>query len=187
MERAYRREHNVVVSGGEFMARSGTVGIRGDRVALLGAAARPRPTGPAAGTPAVVTLGDSAISGEAGRWAGNTNADSWRARCARLDGLLGHGDRRVDPRLPSLEGRAGVHRRRRARLQPRLLGRARRRRAAPPTGEDFKPGIDFYSDAQGREGQARALQQLAATRNVKAVVVMIGANNYGFAAIVSAA
>ena len=60
--------------------------------------------------------------------------------------------RRVDPRLPSLEGRAGVHRRRRARLQPRLLGRARPRRPAPATDEDFKPGIDFYSDAQGRVG-----------------------------------
>src|SRR5690349_15911643 len=32
--------------------------------------------GPGVGTPAVVTLGDSAISGEAGRWAGNTNNDS---------------------------------------------------------------------------------------------------------------
>ena len=29
--------------------------------------------GPDSGTPNVVTLGDSAISGEAGRWAGNTN------------------------------------------------------------------------------------------------------------------
>ena len=29
--------------------------------------------GPGVGTPTVVTLGDSAISGEAGRWAGNTN------------------------------------------------------------------------------------------------------------------
>ncbi len=52
-------------------------------------------------------------------------------------------------------------------------------------GENFKPGIDFYSDAQGRKGQALALQELAATRNVKAVVVMIGANNYGFADIVT--
>src|SRR5262245_52170440 len=32
--------------------------------------------GPGAGTPWVVTLGDSAISGEAGRWAGNTNNSS---------------------------------------------------------------------------------------------------------------
>ena len=54
------------------------------------------------------------------------------------------------------------------------------------SGEDFKPGIDFYSDAQGRQGQARTLQSYAATHNVKAVVVMIGANNYGFADIVQA-
>ena len=52
------------------------------------------------------------------------------------------------------------------------------------SGEDFKPGIDFYSDAQGRVGQALALQRYAAAHNVKAVAVMIGANNYGFAAIV---
>jgi hypothetical protein len=34
------------------------------------------------GTPTVVTLGDSAISGEAGRWAGNTNEPS-----SRIDAL----------------------------------------------------------------------------------------------------
>jgi hypothetical protein len=34
--------------------------------------------GPGSGTPTVVTLGDSAISGEAGRWAGNTNQSSSR-------------------------------------------------------------------------------------------------------------
>src|SRR3954465_12111856 len=32
--------------------------------------------GPGVGTPAVVAVGDSAISGEAGRWAGNTNGSS---------------------------------------------------------------------------------------------------------------
>src|SRR6201999_720629 len=31
--------------------------------------------GPGVGTSAVVSVGDSAISGEAGRWAGNTNDD----------------------------------------------------------------------------------------------------------------
>jgi hypothetical protein len=51
-------------------------------------------------------------------------------------------------------------------------------------GENFKPGIDFYSDGFGRKGQALALQEYASTHNVKAVVLMIGANNYGFAAIV---
>src|SRR6476469_2161986 len=35
--------------------------------------------GPGSGTPWVVTLGDSYISGEAGRWAGNSNDSSSRA------------------------------------------------------------------------------------------------------------
>jgi hypothetical protein len=50
--------------------------------------------GPGVGTPWVVTVGDSAISGEAGRWAGNTNGSSnnvdaggadtyWRQRSAQ--------------------------------------------------------------------------------------------------------
>src|SRR5215218_8467531 len=34
--------------------------------------------GPGVGAPWVVSLGDSAISGEAGRWAGNTNGSSSR-------------------------------------------------------------------------------------------------------------
>ena len=51
------------------------------------------------------------------------------------------------------------------------------------SGQAFKPGIDFYSDASGRKGQAAALETYASDHNVRAVVVMIGANNYGFAAI----
>ena len=44
-------------------------------------------------------------------------------RRARLTRILGHGDRRGDPRLPPLEVGAGLHRRRRDRRQLRLLGR----------------------------------------------------------------
>jgi hypothetical protein len=58
------------------------------------------------------------------------------------------------------------------------------------TGDDgaFKPGLDFYSDTSGRIGQALALQRYAAANphSVKAVVVLIDANNYGFADIVEA-
>ena len=47
----------------------------------LSALANPAPAsaeGPGEGTPTVVSLGDSYISGEAGRWAGNTNeSSSW--------------------------------------------------------------------------------------------------------------
>ena len=139
--------------------------------------------GPGVGTPAVVTLGDSAISGEAGRWAGNTNGDS-----ARTDALgpTAYWDTSGGESIP------GCHRSKSAQA---FIGDgvlafnlacsgARTATTGTASGEDFKPGIDFYSDAQGRKGQALALQQLAATRNVKAVVVMIGANNYGFADIV---
>ena len=64
--------------------------------------------GPGAGTPSVVTLGDSAISGEAGRWAGNTNQSSSRVDALGSTRLLRQrdGHRRGDPRLPSLEVRA---------------------------------------------------------------------------------
>jgi hypothetical protein len=53
------------------------------------------------------------------------------------------------------------------------------------SGSDFKPGLDFYDDGAGHIGQAKALQQYAASHNVKMVVVLIGANDYGFADIVA--
>ena len=140
--------------------------------------------GPGVGTPAVVTLGDSAISGEAGRWAGNTNGDP-----ARVDALgpTAYWD------TPTGEAIAGCHRSKAAQafIGGGVLGYnlacsgARTTTGGTGSGESFKPGIDFYSDAQGRVGQAHALQSLARTRNVKAVVVMVGANNYGFADIVT--
>ena len=139
--------------------------------------------GPGVGTPTVVTLGDSAISGEAGRWAGNTNQSP-----SRVDALgsTAYWD------TPSGESIRGCHRSKAA--QAHIGGGvdsfnlacsgARTYTTGTGAGQDFKPGIDFYSDASGRQGQALALQRYAADHNVKTVVVMIGANNYGFAAIV---
>jgi hypothetical protein len=151
-----------------------------------GAAALPSAAladGPGVGTPNVVTLGDSAISGEAGRWAGNTNDSS-----SKID-ALGAG---AYNDAGSSETIKNCHRSRSAQAfigggvtgvnfacsggQTTTVGTG--------SGEDFKPGIDFYSDASGRRGQALLLQEYAATHNVKAVVVMIGANNYGFGTVV---
>jgi len=139
--------------------------------------------GPGVGTPTVVTLGDSAISGEAGRWAGNTNNSS-----ANVDALGASAYHDV----PGAESIPGCHRSQSA--QAHIGGGvtsanlacsgARTTTTGTGAGQDFKPGIDFYSDASGRKGQALSLQEYAATHNVKAVVVMIGANNYGFADIV---
>jgi hypothetical protein len=150
---------------------------------VLGVAPPALADGPGVGTPTVVTLGDSAISGEAGRWAGNTNNSYTRVDAL---GSTAYWD------TPSGESIPGCHRSKAA--QAHIGGGiasanlacsgARTYTTGTGAGETFKPGIDFYSDASGRKGQALALQQYAATRNVKAVVVMIGANNYGFAAVV---
>ncbi len=141
--------------------------------------------GPGVGTPTVVTLGDSAISGEAGRWAGNTNNSYTRVDAL---GPTAYWD------TPTGESIPGCHRSKAAQAKigdeitlkslNLACSGARTYTTGTGSGETFKPGIDFYSDASGRTGQALALQQYAATHNIRAVDVMIGANNYGFAAIV---
>jgi hypothetical protein len=147
-------------------------------LACLPAAAR-------AATPTVVAVGDSAISGEAGRWAGNTNGDPSRTDAlgptAYYDNAAGTG-----------EAIAGCHRSKSAEV---LLGggvtgvnlACSGARTYTHTGDDgaFKPGLDFY-DSGGQVGQALALQTYAKAHPgaVKAVVVLIGANNYGFATVV---
>jgi len=138
--------------------------------------------GPGVGTPTVVTLGDSAISGEAGRWAGNTNMAAWRVDAL---GSTAYWD------APNGEAIPGCHRSKAAQHQIGggvasvnfACSGAKTSTGGTGSGEDFKPGIDFYTGPKG-VGQALALQEYAKTHNVKTVVVMIGANNYGFAAIV---
>jgi hypothetical protein len=140
--------------------------------------------GPGVGAPWIVSVGDSAISGEAGRWAGNTN-ESYQdvdalGPTAYYDNAAGTAEQ-----IP------GCHRSRAAEVfigngvnGKNLACSGARTYTQPPGSGDFKPGLDFYSDAQGRKGQARMLQEFAATHNVEAVVVLIGANNYGFADLV---
>ena len=151
--------------------------------AMLGLAPPALADGPGVGTPTVVTLGDSAISGEAGRWAGNTNQSP-----SKVDALgsTAYWD------TPTGEAIPGCHRSKAAQayigggVAGLNLGCSGARTSTTGTGsgQAFKPGIDFYSDTSGRQGQARMLQTFAASHNVRAVVVMIGANNYGFGAIV---
>src|SRR3954462_6597595 len=146
-------------------------------------AAPARADGPGVGTPAVVSVGDSAISGEAGRWAGNTNDSPSKVDAlgstAYWDGASG-------------EAIAGCHR---SKANESAIGGgvananlacsgARTYTQPYSSGSDFKPGLDFYDDGAGHIGQAKALQSYAATHNVKMVVALIGANNYGFADIV---
>jgi hypothetical protein len=137
--------------------------------------------GPGVGTASVVSVGDSAISGEAGRWAGNTNGSP-----ANVDALgpTAYYD------AGSGEAIHGCHRSKASEIgifaaSANLACSGARTYTQPfSSGSDFKPGLDFYDDGAGHIGQARALQQYAATHNVKMVVALIGANDYGFADIV---
>src|SRR4051794_40213783 len=149
--------------------------------AVLPAAAR------AAGPPTVISLGDSAISGEAGRWAGNTNQSSSKTDAL---GPTAYWD------TSSGEAIAGCHRSKAAEVHigdgvtsvNMACSGARTYTHFDDGGATFKPGIDFYNSG-GYKGQAQALQEYASMPthdNIKAVVVLIGANDYGFADIVQA-
>ena len=154
------------------------LGLVAGAIAAAPAGAAP-PTGVA---DAVVSLGDSAISGEAGRWAGNTNKSP-----SRVDALGSSAYHDVAGR----ESIKGCHRSKSAEIDigvtaefKNLACSGARTYTQTPGSGDFKPGLDFYSDSAGRVGQARALEQYARTRRVRMVVVLIGANNFGFASVV---
>ncbi|MDQ1748236.1 MAG: hypothetical protein QOD07_2499 [Frankiaceae bacterium] len=140
--------------------------------------------GPGVGSPWVVTVGDSYISGEAGRWAGNTN----------------NGEQYVD----ALGSTAYYDN---ASNTGEVINRCHRSHSAEAfiggsvSGENlacsgaktttftdsngyFKPGLDFYDDGAGNQGQAKMLQSFAASHNVKLVAVSIGGNNFNFGSVV---
>ncbi len=125
---------------------------------------------PATARAQVVALGDSAISGEAGRWAGNTNGSPSRVDAGGYNDSI-----------------AGCHRSLSAEVYIGVtalnLACSGAQTTTHTSDGNFKPGIDFYNDGTNK-GQALMLQEYAATHPVKAVVVLIGANDYGFADIV---
>lgn len=138
--------------------------------------------GPGSGTPYVVSVGDSYISGEAGRWAGSSNASASRADA------LG-GTAYYDNASNTAEQINRCHRSKSAEIH--IGGGVQSvnlacsgARAATSDGEYFKPGLDFYDNGAGKQGQAKMLQQFAATHNVKMVTVSIGGNDFNFASIV---
>ncbi len=142
--------------------------------------------GPGVGAPWIVSVGDSAISGEAGRWAGNTNNEWWRVDALGATAYFDNGANTAET-IP------GCHRSKAAEVfigggvnGRNLACSGARTYTQDPSGGDFKPGLDFYDNGAGKKGQARMLQDFATTHNVKSVVVLIGANNYHFADIVEA-
>src|SRR5690349_20549248 len=157
-------------------------GLAGTTLAI--GAAPAHADGPGVGAPWIVSVGDSAISGEAGRWAGNTNGSS-----SNVDAL--GSTAYYDNATNTAELISGCHRSKSAEVYlgggvngMNLACQGARTYTQTPGSGDFKPGLDFFSDSSGHQGQELMLQQFDATHDVKAVTVLIGANNFGFADIV---
>ena len=134
----------------------------------------------AASADTVVSVGDSAISGEAGRWAGNTN------QAASKTDALGAG---AYNDAGGAEATPGCHRSKSAEVhigdgvRSVNLACSGARTYSRTSDGKWKPGLDFAVSGANK-GQAAMLEDLArADQNIKAVVVLIGANDYGFADI----
>lgn len=135
-----------------------------------------------AGEPWVVSLGDSIISGEAGRWAGNqtfstSGVDALGAN-AYADG-------------PNGESIARCHRSESAAIHIGDVQSVNLACSGAMTGTafdasgNFKPGIDFYSKG-GRKGQALLLEEFAAENRVELIALSIGANDFRYGPIIEA-
>jgi hypothetical protein len=133
--------------------------------------------------PWVVGVGDSYISGEAGRWAGNTNDSE-----SRVDAL--GSSAYFDNATGTAEQIQNCHRSRSAEVylgggvDGYNLACSGAKTATYFDSGDFKPGLDFYSDSSGNQGQALMLQNFAATHHVTMVAVSIGGNDFNFGSIV---
>jgi len=164
-------------------ARSRAVLTAGLLVLAGLAAAASANASPGVGTPTIVTVGDSYISGEAGRWAGNSNSgESYHDALgadAYWDNAANTGEQITRcHRSESAEAYVGGG------VQGINLACSGARTATFTDGDgNFKPGLDFYLSGSNK-GQARMLQETAAANNVKMVVVSIGGNDFNFASIV---
>jgi hypothetical protein len=171
-------------SSAPYTALIAAVALLLSAIYLLGSLApAARAEGPGEGSPWVASLGDSYISGEAGRWAGNTNeSSSW------IDAL---GETAYyDNSGHTAEAIEGCHRSQSAEVYiggsvsgENLACSGAKTSSFTAEGGDFKPGLDFYNSG-GHEGQALMLQHFAAAHNVKLVAISIGGNNFNFASIV---
>ena len=168
-----------------FIGSRSLIGAMG--LAIVGAALVATPAqadGPGAGTPWVVSVGDSYISGEAGRWAGSSNSNSTAADA------LG-GTAYFDNASNTAEVINRCHRSKSAETYigggvngMNLACSGAKTATYTDSNGYFKPGLDFSDNGAGQLGQAKMLQQFATTHNVKMVTASIGGNDFNFASIV---
>jgi hypothetical protein len=141
------------------------------------------PRTPPPGDPWVVSLGDSYISGEGGRWAGNTDGSSSRIDALGPTAYFDNPTRTAEliprcHRSESAEIHIGVAH------SLNLACSGARTYTFTDSGGYFKPGLDFY-DVNGHQGQALMLRNFALTHRVTMVAVSIGGNDFGFGDVVT--
>ena len=165
------------------MRRTALLACTALALGLTGLTASPaRADGPGVGSPWIVSVGDSYISGEAGRWAGNSNNGEYYHDALGSTAYFDNAGRTAEVinrchRSAAAEVYTGV-------VNGKNLACSGAKTSTFTDGDgNFKPGLDFYNGAAG-QGQALMLQSFAQTHNVKAVAVSIGGNNFNFGSIV---
>lgn len=165
----------------------------------------PSGDGPGRGTPAVVSVGDSYIAGEGGRWAGNINLAGFLSSDAidalGPDAYFDNVDRTAENTLRCHRSESAEIHIDRNEYGPQVLSRnfacSGAQTTTFTTGEGyFKPGLDAYGDADTDlatyeapdpstpVSQLVALREYARHHNVRLVMVSIGGNNFGFGGFV---
>ena len=141
--------------------------------------------GPSSGAPWVVSVGDSYISGEAGRWAGNSDSSEKLIDAGGPTTYFDNASHTAETiprchRSSSAEiylggGVSGLD----------LACSGAKTSTVPSDSQGyFKPGIDFYNGSAG-QGQALTLQNFASSHHVTMVAVSIGGNDFNFGSIVT--
>ncbi|GAB4011569.1 SGNH/GDSL hydrolase family protein [Nocardioides ultimimeridianus] len=159
----------LALAGGTVLAPIGTPAAHAD--------------GPGSGAPWVVSVGDSYISGEAGRWAGSSNSDSTRADAlgstAYYDNATNTGEviarchRSKSAEIYIGGGVSGLN----------LACSGAETSSYTDSSGNWKPGLDF-ANSGSNQGQALMLQSFASSHNVRMVAVSIGGNDFNFGSIV---
>jgi hypothetical protein len=146
--------------------------------------------GPASGPTAIVSLGDSFVSGEGGRWLGNgSEASGTRSGTDRAAfDCDGWGDCDYDPRrVYGASEESGCHRSDVApiRSAPVAVGESVNLACSGATTANVWPAASGGEAHFGEPPQADRLAAVAARDDVRMVVVTVGANDVGFGGLVA--
>lgn len=153
-------------------------------IVIGGLAARPAPGSPGSATTAIVSLGDSFISGEGGRWVGNGGGGDRAAFACGPWAACRH-----DPhRVYGTSEDNGCHRSDVAPIlsAPIAVGEAVNLACSGARVENIWRVAAGGRPFRGEPPQADQLAAMAGRDNIKLIVIAVGANDVGFGGLVIA-